>query len=406
MVMRYITGGLYAVIALIFLSVNSYILGKFGYKWGQSEYEKLGFALVAGAVPWALAPHLHVMAAKQRQMTALGGRRRLAAAIRRQIRTITGLIPFLVVYVVFVGYNVLGGTGATAFSRAEVQGQREHVIDETARLKKQRKALEDQLAGIPPHRPPDAVQPILASTLLHPFWKATGQCAEGQVLNKNRRDYCAEVGKLKAEIANAERADKVNADIKAIDAKLNEERRAVSTVDPQVAFLASVSGYSQDSILVLLLLATPLVLEIGALYWGKQAMDLLGAHLELHPIPEVMPPTHQLPPPVKPLTTVRGEDALPRLLTSTPGFLVGDDPRQMTAVLHEFWARRTRRQDGVQVPETTLYEHYRSMCAERTVASYPIETFRRLSAERVPSTVMINGALWYCHILHTDEATA
>lgn len=406
---RHVVGGMYAIVAIIFLCANSYILGAFGHKFAHDDMAKLLFAVVAGAVPWALAPHLHVMAARNRAvLAAAGGRKTFGAAIKRNVRMFLGMIPFLGIYVLFVGYNVLGGTGATAFSRAQIQDERQHVVDDTARKSEQRRNLQKQLDGIPKHRAPDAVEAELKATRLHPFWARTENCKEGSVRNKAQRDYCSEIGRLEAEIRNGKEAKALTEKIEALDTKLEAPARAISSTDPQIAFLSNVTGLNQGQVLIILLLATPLILEAGALYWGKQALELLGMHLEMAPMVDIVPPSRQIAP-VASRSQVRAllaaaEDRGEMRTVITPGPQFGADPRQMRAILDEFWGRRMRRMEGSQVPELTVFEHYRSLCAERAVAPFSLEQFRNLSASAIPSTVIINGAVWYAHLVYEEEA--
>lgn len=238
---RYLIGAMYALIACIFLAVNSWVLGSFGFKWSHDEWTKIGFALIGGAIPWGLAPILHVAAAKRR---AYGGN-----GFMGFLRGVQTMVPFLLIYTIFVGYNLLGGTGATAFSRAEVQDEREHVIDETGRLKQQRAALQKALDGIPTHRATDSLGPLIEAHKKHRFWVATSECGDNELKSRAHRNYCAEYLQMQAERANATKADQLMVEIEAVDARLNETKRAVSKTDPQIAFLAELTGADKKTIL-------------------------------------------------------------------------------------------------------------------------------------------------------------
>lgn len=386
---------MYAVIAVIFLTVNSYVLGAFGWKFAHDPVAKYGFALVAGAVPWALAPHLHVMAAKNRMLRAMnhGGRWRWLAALRRSWRSLVGMIPFVVIYVLFVSYNVLGGTGATAFQRQELSDERKHAASSVARTEARRKALQAQLDGIPKHRPRDAVTPLLEATKLHRFWDRTQECTD--VTAKASRNFCADVLSLKAELANGERADKVLAELKQLDEKLSENHGPTTAEDPQVAFLSNMTGMAPEHILFVLLLATPLILEAGALYWGKQALELLNVHLEMQPH-HSMVQTYALAGQPIPLTPA----ALPSAATATAidGHLSGEDAELQAAVYERFWADCCRPMAGGMLAATTAYGAYRSYCGRRENNVIPLsfsEFLKRASA-RVSNTSTVAGVVHLC----------
>ncbi|MCB0252128.1 MAG: hypothetical protein KDI55_00180 [Anaerolineae bacterium] len=406
--MRYVFGTMYAVIALIFLTVNSYILGSFGAKYGDGYWASIGFAAVAGSVPWALAPHLHVMAAKRKALYA-GRRRNISSVLGYWFKSAVSAVPFLLIYVVFVIYNVVGGTGATAYQRVKLADDRKAVIDETDRFKSQRSALQAQLDGIPKHRPPAAVEPLLEATKLHVFWKRTKECTES-VTNRGRRDYCAEVASLKAELANAVAADKVIAEIRDLDARLGERGRETSTGDPQVQFLANMTGLNEGLVFMLLLISTPVALEIGALYWGKQAMDLFRLHIDMSDH-EMIPVNRQIAPaPVMPPRPGSGGTVTiePVRLEAVNAPLRGEDPRRMRAVFDEFWSHYTRPLEGAQVSEAALYEHYRTLCQIRDVSAFPMQRFRVFSADKIDPShcVSFSGQVWYQGIVFCDEVTA
>lgn len=391
-------GWLYAIVAVIFLVANSVILGMFGYKFGHGEWGKLLFAVVAGSVPWALAPHLHVMAAKRRTFGK-----------RQWFRGILGTIPFIVIYVLFVAYNVLGGTGATAFARTEAADDRKHMIGETKRLEDQRTALKGQLDAISKHRPADAVEAFLNKTKLHPFWKATDEC-RSEITNKSRRNYCAEIDTLIAEKASAIEAKALLAKIADIDVKLGDSKRSVSQSDPQVEFLRSMTGLTDEQVMMILLLATPLILEAGALYWGKQALELLGVHIHIETVEAVIPPARRLAPPdrMRMAMAAAGVEPIQLLPDEQRGKLPEADPSLQRAIYERFWAEMTRPVPNGREGAIAVYRAYQSFCDHPSNRCPPVDfaTFARMSGERGIETLELAGVVWWLGFLVTDPMRA
>jgi hypothetical protein len=408
MTFRHVVGWMYALIAIIFLSVNSYVLGSFGYKFAHDQIAKYGFALVAGSVPWAMAPHLHVMAAKTRMLRMMTGKPTIWRRVTTLWRSFIGMIPFIIIYVLFVGYNVLGGTGATAFQRQELNDERKHAADDNTRTEQRRKALQDQLNGIPKHRPKDAIQPLLEATKLHRFWIRTNECTD--VTAKQSRDFCAEVLGLRAEMANADKADKLLTELKGLDDKLSDSKAPTTAEDPQIAFLADFTGAKPRDVFFVLLLSTPLILEVGALLFGKQALELLNVHLVMEPAETVIPPTHHLPPPRSPRPTRLQATSI---ITPSPdgappaaihGSLAGEDHELQVAVYERFWADCTRRMPGGKEPVTAVYAAYRGYCAapQNGVMPLPFADFARRAGDHVERTSTIGTTTWLCGFVMSE----
>lgn len=383
---RYLIGGLYAVIAIIFLSVNSYVLGSFGYKWSHDPATQWGFAMIGGAIPWGLAPILHVAAAKRRAFGYSG--------LYSMFRGTMSMIPFLIIYTLFVGYNVLGGTGATAFSRSQIQDEREHVIDETARLKKRREAKQTELDDIPAHRPADAVASLMQAHRKHRFWSTTNECGDNEIKSKAQRDYCAEYFKLDAEMKASARAAVLQKELDAVDADLNKPQRAVSKTDPQITFLADLTGADKKHILFVLLLATPLVLEAGALYWGGLALELLGIRLNI---------AHEdvLPPPAR-RRLAADSDVVDVGQPIALGTLSGEDRAMQMAVLEAFLTDCLRHAAGAQEAEGKLMSAYINYAASRNVLPVDKSTFRKVTAQRVRYITTVGETTYYCGVTLCD----
>lgn len=383
---RYLIGGLYALIAVIFLCVNSYVLGSFGHKWSHDPMTQWGFALIGGAIPWGLAPILHVAAAKRRAFGYSG--------LYAMFRGTMSMIPFLIIYVLFVGYNVLGGTGATAFSRSQIQDEREHVIDETARLKKRREAKQTELDDIPAHRPADTVASLMQAHRKHKFWSTTNECGDNEIRSKAQRDYCAEYFKLDAERLASTRAAVLQKELDAVDADLNKPQRAVSKTDPQIQFLADLTGADKKHILFVLLLATPLVLEAGALYWGGLALELLGIRLSIG-MEDVLPP-------VRAARLTADREVVDVGQPIALGALSGEDRAMQMAVLDSFLSDCLRHAAGAQEAEHKLLSAYTSYAAGRNVLPVDKSTFRKVTAQRVRFITTVGETTFYCGVTLCD----
>jgi hypothetical protein len=303
-----------------------------------------------------------------------------------------GMIPFVIIYILFVGYNVLGGTGATAFQRAEINDERKHAASDVARTEARRKALQAQLDGIPKHRPKAAVEPLIEKTKLHPFWRNTSECTD-QITNKGRRNFCAEIETLKAELASAAKADTLLDELKGLDDKLSQNHGPTTAEDPQGAFLSDMTGMRPDHILFILLLATPLILEAGALYWGKQALELLNVHLEMQPH-HTQVQAYALPGQPIPLTPA----ALPTAATATAidGHLSGEDAELQAAVYERFWADCCRPMAGGMLAAVTAHDAYVSYCRKRENFTSPLtfRDFMQRASTRVSNTSTVQGTMY------------
>lgn len=391
---RYLVGAMYIVIAVIFLAANSYILAGFAAKWAaHDQWSRWLSMAVAGAVPWGVALLPHILSAEAK---SYGKRAKLKVALM--------WFAGIAFYITFVGYNLIGGTGQVAYTRQEEADTRASIVDDNRRLSQLLKVKQDQLAAIPAHRPPDAVRPMIEAHEKHSYWRTTDNCKD--VNNRKQRDYCGEYFKMQAEVANSVAADKVRTEIERLTVELGGTKRRVSKgEDPQIAFLAGLTGWNREAIVFMLLLATPAILELGALYWINKALRLLGVHLVLEPI-EVVPPARRLAPPsamAQVLSAVDGGTLQPHPnpLQAMQGFLPANTAQQFE-VLEEFWRVRARHADGQSTAERTLYEHYRSLCATRLSAPLALEKFRELSAAKVQATIEMAGALYYANVVLCD----
>lgn len=393
MAFRIAVGIMYTMIAAIFLAANSYILAGFAAKWAaHDQWSKWLSMAVAAAVPWGIALLPHILAAEAR---SYGKRAKLKIA---------GMwFAGLAFYVIFIGYNLIGGTGQVAYTRQEEADTRSSIVDDNQRLKHLLKTKTDALAAIPAHRPPDAVKPLIEAHTKHPFWARTQECRD--VANRKQRDYCGELFKMQAEVANATSGEKLRAEIEKLTAELGKEGRRVSKGDdPQITFLATLTGWNREIIIFILLLSTPVILELGALYWINKALRLLGVHLVLDHV-EIVPPSRRLAPPRSPsqmshlLSAADGGQlqAHPSPLASLQGRLAGDAAQQFE-VLESWWRDCTRHADGQSTAERRLYEDYRNFCAKRLSAPLLLEKFRELLADKVLATITVRDELYYSNV--------
>ncbi len=407
---RKLIGSLMMVLSLFFLVLNMIVLAHFGWGLGKSDLEKYVQAAAAGALPLfvtALHP-IFVMTWRPAHWAQTASGR---PKFRRGRPNWFMFSSVLLLAILALTINFAGGLGVMATARKTVALKSEGAKDEGARLKNSRSELEKELAGVPIHRPVETVEPLLAAHTLHRFWKDTAGCSPDGVMNKRHRDYCGEWGKLKAEIGSAKRAGEIRREMSGLDLALSDQTRiSLQAGDAQMEAISNNTGMTPDLVQARLSLLFPLLLELMtvvpmALALGAFRIDQ-RAMQDIPDVHHAAPPARRLAGPSHVQQMIRGagqgDDAQPPVPLRAVTIPMGEDPVQQRAVFDQFWATRVRRVTSGNVPEQTFYTHYQAFCAQRSVAPYGIETFRRLSAEHVPNVIEMSGIRFWCHLVVAD----
>jgi hypothetical protein len=391
---RVVCASVCAIIAVVFLSINTVLLARFGYKLGTDEIEQWSQAIIAGTIPWALALLPFILLS-----TWVPGhyhQNRRGRTRWRRGRPSFATVSACVLYVVLVAVNFIGGVGVMATARQHVAGKAHDAASEETRLNDARARLNKELDGIGKHRPADEVAALLSRQQQHAFWRATSQCSQDAVSTRAHTRYCADYDLLKAELARAKQGTEVRQQLTALDQQLSSPIRAqIVADDAQTQVLARNLRISEQSVRDVLPLMWPLLLELGSLLMAYFALKLFRIdHSTLVDPPSAssyVPVARQLAAEAIPL---RAET----VSVGTRSSLTGDDPVSQRATFDAFWGTRLRWVDHGQVPESQIYSHYQTFCAQRQSSPLDIGTFRRLSAERSVQTIDLGGSVWWCGV--------
>lgn len=411
---RRVCGAMCAVIAIAFLTVNTVMLGRFGYRMGHDEIESWMQAVIAGSIPWVLAllPFILMMTwIPARMIMDRRGRMR-----RRRGRPSFATLAAAVLYIVFVATNFVGGIGVMAVARQSVHGKAQQADGEGKRLEDSRARLVKQMDAITKYRPQDELASLISRHQQHRFWKDLNGCDKGSDLIRSRshRDYCVAYDSLVAEQSRAKRGDELTAQIANLDALLsNPQRTELIANDAQASVIAKNFGMDEDRVRLMMPLMWPVLLELGSMLLAYFALKLFRvSHHSLIDMPEGAQPIHSLRQLEAPGSAYGGRsgsrgqplDVEPIPLQAHTVATPSEDPHRQRAVFDEFWGHRVRRSESAQTPESVIYTHYRGMCAEHLVVPYTIETFQRMSAEHIRNRVIeMAGVRRYIGLVPTDR---
>lgn len=387
MLFRYFCSGLCLIAAFIFLAVNSWLLGHFGWRMGSSDIDAWGYAAVSAATPWVVAILPFLVA-----VTWRGWRPSLA--------TLAGCL----VWLLFVVFNLVGAAGHISLNRTDVIASREHQSFKAGMLRSDLKRAEEQLQWIPKHRPADVVEAEIANLKLKREWKWTDGCQKTS--GPQTRRFCDEYQGLTAELASSEHAAVLRDQIAHIQSQIAQSGAGASiqVADPQAAVLSAVTGYSQETVRAWLPLMLPVILELGSMTLFAFAMSLAGiTHKDLLRRPQKprgggSGGPYYLPRPETP-------PALPGQ-TEPIALQVVEDPVRQRALLEEFFANHVRPVPGASVSEQNFYEHYRAFSRHRGVEPMLLETFRRAAVIYVPTRTAMHGETYYHDVVVAEPAPA
>lgn len=400
---RIFCGVFLGFLAIVFLGLNTWQLGEYGMKFGADDSERWRLALLYGTVPWGLALFAFLLPASWIPAHYYQDHR--GRTKRRRGRPSAATLGILLLYLVFVSVNVIGGVGALSTERAIVTGKATDAKRETDTLVSRKKRLEDELAGVKTHRPLAELESLLSRQQQHRFWKDTDSCStkDGAIAGRAQRNFCSDYDLLAAELGRAKEGARIRSDLTAVEKDLAAPgRSAAVAMTAQTSTLAYVTGYSESTINAANPLLVIVMLELGSIYFAWQALALFGVShrvLSNHEhLREAVPPSRQLAPPSQIARALQAVDADAGPVTATPKALIVDDPVRQRAVFDEFWRSRMRRVDSGQVALPTVYSHYEVLCAQRSVTPFDQSTFKRLSATHVRAALDIGGVEFWCHV--------
>ena len=180
---------------------------------------------------------------------------------RRPIAGLAGLGLFLV----FTVYSFTSSLGFSATNRAQVVGERTKNAQDYQDLRARYQRLVRQRKLLPAHRPVRTLVGLLRSQHQHRRWTSTNGCKDATV--EPSRRFCEQYFALKAELATAQSARKLNTEIDQLANRLAGFAGGAATLgnaDPQVRILTDLSGLADNRVQLALTLILAVMVEFGS----------------------------------------------------------------------------------------------------------------------------------------------
>jgi hypothetical protein len=148
-------------------------------------------------------------------------------------------------------YSVTSAVGAAIEDRSNRTGNRETIVMDYDEFTAEAKLLEEKRNDLRKHRPAPIVEAAITALLMRPVESSrrapstVGEVsANCQHTEQRTADACAEVGKVREELAAAKEENDLNREIAKLKEKARElrERGAIKSSDPQADLLAGLTG--------------------------------------------------------------------------------------------------------------------------------------------------------------------
>ncbi len=244
--MRHVLGIAGVVAAAVLLLVSAAMNWRFGYTLGKSDFESqlYGAASAAADCFKALLPFFIFAALRNRSYSqALGG---------------------ALLFTVCFSYSLTSSLGFAALNRADTTGSRVLRAETHQDLRVELDRSRETLKTLPAHRPTGTINGEIDAFKQNSRWAQSEECSNAT--SSRSMTYCEGYFKLRAELAIAEQADKLDARITQIRTRLGEvdPQAAVRAADPQSQVLAGLTGRSTEEIQTILTVLIALLVELGA----------------------------------------------------------------------------------------------------------------------------------------------
>jgi hypothetical protein len=172
-------------------------------------------------------------------------------------------IAGLVLWLGCVGWSMASAVGFVLLSRGDAIAERAAEAATRHGWEAKVERAENQLATLSKHRPPDVIKAELASAAvpLH-IWRRSRQCLD--LTLEESRVACAPVLGLRKELAGAEAAERLEAQLVAGRTQLATASVAGSVADPQASALARLIGADEGTIRTGIALLLAGLIEVGS----------------------------------------------------------------------------------------------------------------------------------------------
>jgi hypothetical protein len=375
--MRHVLGIAGVTAAAVLLLVSAAMNWRFGYTLGKSEFESqlYGGASAAADCFKALLPFFVFAALRNRSYSqALGG---------------------ALLFAVCFSYSLTSSLGFAALNRADITGLRVLKVETHADLRADLERSREELKVLPAHRPVGTVAGEIEAFKQNGRWLSSAGCADATAVKS--MSYCEGFFKLKAELAIAEQADKLEGKISQLNKRVSEldSAAAAKATDPQSQMLASLTGRSTEEIQLGLTLLIALLVELGASlgfytafsYW--RIFDVKGL-----PAPE---PVRVPVPAFAPVAVLQ---ALPN---SADPELRAAQPKTDVELYFE---ERVGRENGSSVTALALYDDYCQWCEVKGRQPLGLPIFTRRFSDLGVQKAKVAGRIRYMDVrllFSTDE---
>jgi hypothetical protein len=367
--MRHVLGIAGVTAAAVLLLVSAAMNWRFGYTLGKSEFESqlYGGASAAADCFKALLPFFIFAALRNRSYSqALGG---------------------ALLFAVCFSYSLSSSLGFAALNRADITGLRVLKVETHADLRADLERSRDELKALPAHRPVGTVAGEIEAFKQNGRWLSSAGCADATAAKS--MTYCEGFFKLRAELAIAEQADKLESKISQLNKRVSEldSAAAAKATDPQSQMLASLTGRSTEEIQLGLTLLIALLVELGASlgfytafsYW--RIFDVKGLPA---PEPVRVPVPAFAPVPV---------------LHALPG---SSDPELRAAQpktdVELYFEERVGRENGSSVTALALYDDYCQWCEAKAKQPLGLPIFTRRFSDLGVQKAKVAGRIRYMDV--------
>lgn len=263
-------------------------------------------------------------------------------------------------------YSFVSALSFAAVNRSEIADRKAAQSQAHVDLRAELTAKRAEHRGLPKSRPVAAVESELQGAEHDRWWSWSKQCTDLQT--REARQLCEGHTRLKTELATAERAAALEAEITALKAKLDQlpARAAAKATDPQVELFRELSGLSEGRIKAALAVLVCVLIELGS---GLGLFVVLSLHRAL--VAETEPLVGSA-----------------RLVEVAPHALVPTD---------EDWAHaRIERQTKAMIGAAELYADYRLWLEARgRVNAMTVTAFGRWMSEAGMERAKLGGRIVY-----------
>jgi hypothetical protein len=368
--MRHILGVAGVAAAAVLLIVSAAMNWRFGYTLGKSDFEShlYGAASAAADCFKALLPFFIFAALRNRSYSqALGG---------------------ALLFAVCFSYSLTSSLGFAALNRADTTGSRVLKAETHQDLRAELERLRETLKAIPGHRPVGTVKGEIDAYKQNARWSASGEC--NSATSAKSMSYCEGYYKLEAERANAEKADKLEAQIAQIRTQLGkiDPEAVVKAADPQSQVLAGLSGRSTEEIQTSLTVLIALLVELGASlgfytafsYW--RIFDVKGAPVPSASRAVVAAPVH--------IPAIR--------LSPIPESELALQPAEPKTDVELYFDERVGKEPGTSVTALALYDDYCQWCEAKEKQPLGLPIFTRKFGDLGVQKAKVAGRIRYMDV--------